>query len=100
MFPTTTTPASDPFDDIAGIAVDNPRKGAARTIRHLRTRLHKDAGDLTESKEEKGMDKYFLDLDGNKHTTHNKSDLAQRAKDFGFVFRTIDEERWEYIMGA
>ena len=46
------------------------------------------------------MTKYILDLDGCKHSTRNKSDIAKREKDLGFSFRAIDRERWEYVMGT
>ena len=53
----------DLVDDVAGIAVDNPRNGEARPVKRLRTRLLEDVGELTENREEKGMNKYLLDLD-------------------------------------
>ena len=46
------------------------------------------------------MTKYILDLDGCKHSTRNKTDIAQREKELGFPFRAIDKGRWEYVMGT
>ena len=49
---------------------------------------------------DKGTTNYILDLDGCRHMISNKSDIMQRKKDLGFLFRTVDEERWEFIMGS
>ena len=59
-----------------------------------------DGAGLADTSVEKGMYKYILDLDGGKHPTRNKSDIALREKDLGFVFRAVDRDRWEYIMGT
>ena len=48
---------------------------------------------------EKGTQKYILDLDGCRHTTRNKSEIALREKELGFVFRAVDRARWTHIMG-
>ena len=89
----------DLFNEDIGTAVDNPRTGTPRPVKRLRTRLLEDVGELGESGHdgpiEKGMTKYILDLDGCKHVTRNKSDIAQREKDLGYIFRTVDKERWE-----
>ena len=59
-----------------------------------------DGAGLADTSVEIGMYKYILDLDGRKHPTHNKADIAVREKDLGFVFRAVDEDRWEYVMGT
>ena len=87
-------------DEVLGTAVDNPRMGESRPVKRLRTRLLEDVGELSEGRDDKGTSKYILDLDGVKHTTRNKSDISQREKDLGFIFRMADKERWEYIMGT
>ena len=58
------------------------------------------ADESRDSSVEKGMSKYILDLDGGKHATRNKSDIAQREKDLGFAFRAVDRERWECLAGT
>ena len=93
------------IDAVTGIASDNPRTGEDRVPKRVCIRqLEEDGELLTDSKSdnsvEKGMSKYILDLDGNKHATRNKSDIAQREKDLAFAFRSIDSDRWEYVMGT
>lgn len=58
------------------------------------------SGELTESNSDKGMSKFIMDLDGCKYPTRNKTDLTQREKDLGFVFRALDIKRWEFVMGT
>ena len=79
-----------------------PSTGEGRPSKRSRARLPEDGGEHAESKQDadKGTTKYILDLDGNKHMTRNKSDIMQREKDLGFIFRTVDEERWGFIMGT
>ena len=45
------------------------------------------------------MTKYILDLDGCKHITRNKTQIARRKKDSEFIFRAADKGRWTHIMG-
>ena len=90
----------DLIDAVAGVAVDNPRNGETRPVKRLRTRLLEEVGEHAESRDDKGTSKYILDLDGHKHHTRNKTDIAQREKDLGFAFRTVDKDRWEHIMGT
>lgn len=89
----------DLFDEDSGTTAENPN---GRPTKRSRVRLPEEGGEQTEGKHdvEKGTTKYILDLDGNKHITRNKSDIMQREKDLGFVFRTVDEERWEHVMGS
>jgi hypothetical protein len=44
----------------------------------------------------KGMSIYLLDLNGKKLYTRNKSDIAQREEDLGFVFRAMDITKMDY----
>jgi hypothetical protein len=53
-----------------------------------------------EHSDDKGMLKFILDLDGVRHSTRNKTDLAAREKDLGLCFRSMDPDRWEFAMGA
>lgn len=86
----------DFFDDDA---IMNP---SVRPTKRSRIRMPEECGEQSEGKHdaEKGTTKYILDLDGHKHMTRNKSDIMQREKDLGFIFRAVDEERWEHIMGS
>jgi hypothetical protein len=87
-------------DATLGTAADNPRTSEALPIKRLRTRLPEEVGEPTDGRDDKGMSKYILDLDGVKHSTRNNSDIAQREKDLGFVFRMADQDRHEHIMGT
>ena len=93
----------DLFAVESGTARDNPRNGEPRFVKRLCTRplegYGEPAGSNQDAPIEKGMTKYILDLDGCKHTTRNKSDIALREKDLGFIFRVVDEGRWTHIMG-
>ena len=42
---------------------------------------------------------YIVDLDGVRHSTRSKKDLAQREKDLVFGLRAIDRRRWPHLMG-
>jgi hypothetical protein len=57
-------------------------------------------GELTDvpgsSKITKGTFTYLLDLNGMKHYTRNKGDLAQREKEFYFLMRAMELDRREY----
>ena len=44
----------------------------------------------------KGTSSYILDLNGVKHLTRNKTDIAQREKDLRMVFRAMDAEKMDY----
>ncbi len=46
------------------------------------------------------LSEFIIDLEGVRHPTRNKSDLAIREKDLRFLFRALDTERWEFAMGA
>ena len=48
----------------------------------------------------KGTSTYLLDLDGVKHPTRNKTDIAQRERDLNFVFRAMDPDKWEYSIST
>lgn len=94
----------DLIDSMSGTAIDNLRNGDELITKRCCVRLPEGRGEQAgcdyEAPIEKGMTKYILDLDGCKHTTRNKSDIAKREKDLGFSFRVIDRERWEYVMGT
>ena len=79
-----------------------PATEEERPSKRSRARLPEDGGEHAEGKQDvdKGTTKYILDLDGNKHMTRNKSGIMQREKDLGFIFCTVDEERWGFIMGT
>ena len=57
--------------------------------------LADDAGE-----KQKGTSTYLLDLDGVKHPTRNKTDIAQRERDLYFVFRAMDPEKLEYSIST
>ena len=59
-------------------------------------------GELLEDTGEKlkGTSTYLLDLDGVKHPTRNKTDIAQRERDLYFVFRAMDPEKLEYSIST
>ena len=42
----------------------------------------------------KSMSNYLLDLDVKKVYARNKTDMAQREEDLGFVFRAMDNLKW------
>ena len=63
------------------------------------TRAIEEGGELAEEKGMLAM-KYILDMDGVRHGTRNKADLAVREKDLGLCFRALDPERWEFAMGV
>ena len=46
----------------------------------------------------KGMS--IVDLDGGEHPTRNKTDLHQRERDLGFVFRAMDVQKRNYSVRA
>ena len=73
------------FEEDSGTACDNPRNGEPRPVKRLCTRPPvgdgEPADDTLDVPVEKGTTKYFLDLDGCKHATRNKSDIARREKD-------------------
>ena len=84
---------SDTVLDEAGATEEVARK-------RLCVRPPEDGVGLTDASVERGTYKYILDLDGGKHPTRNKSDIAVREKDLGFAFRAVDRDRWEFIMGT
>ena len=92
------------IDSMSGTAIDNLRNLDEPVTKRFCVRLPEGGGEQAgcdnEAPIEKGMTKYILDLDGCKHSTRNKSDIAKREKDLGFSFRAIDKERWEYVMGT
>lgn len=71
--------------------------GLVNQAKRVCNRSLEDGGELTESK---GMFKYIIDLEGVKHPTRNKTDLALREKELRFCFRALDAERWEFAMGS
>jgi hypothetical protein len=48
----------------------------------------------------KGMSNYLLDLDGKKLYTRNKTDIAQREEDLGFLFRAMDKPKMDYSVST
>lgn len=48
----------------------------------------------------KGTSIYLLDLDGAKHFTRNKSEIAVREKELYFLFRAMDSEKQEYCIAS
>lgn len=46
----------------------------------------------------KGTFTYLLDLNGQKHYTRNKSDIAVREKELNFIMRAMDLDRREYAI--
>lgn len=42
---------------------------------------------------------YIFDLDGMRHSTRSKKDLAQREKEPVLGMRAIDKRRWPHLMG-
>ena len=97
-------PLVDLIVSMSGTEVANLKNGDEPVNKRLCTRLPEEGGEQAGGDQdahiEKGMTKYILDLDGCKHSTRNKSDIALREKVLGFSFRAIDKERWEYVMGT
>jgi hypothetical protein len=48
----------------------------------------------------KGMSNYLLDLAGKKMVTRNKTDIAQREEDLGFIFRAMDKTKMDYSVST
>jgi hypothetical protein len=48
----------------------------------------------------KGMSNYLFDLAGNKMFTRNKTDLAQREEDLGFLFRAMNKLKMDYSVST
>jgi hypothetical protein len=48
----------------------------------------------------KGMSNYLLDLAGKKLFTRNKTDIAQREEDLGFIFRAMDKTKMDYSVST
>lgn len=84
-------------DDCA--STDETRASKRLCVRSLED-MGEPADESRDSSIEKGMSKYILDLDGGKHATRNKSDIAKREKELGFAFRAVDRERWEFLAGT
>jgi hypothetical protein len=66
--------------------------------KRIRLGVQEDGG--VHSQGEKKDTKVLLDLEGRPHTTRVKTDLADREKMLGVVFRVCDERRWQHIMGT
>ena len=70
------------IDSMSGTAIDNMRDLDEPVTKRFCVRLPEGGGEQAgcdnEAPIEKGMTKYILDLDGCKHSTHNKSDVAKR----------------------
>ena len=81
-----------PVETTSSSTSDRPSLSKKQCVRQL-----EDGG---EHSDEKGMLKFILDLDGMRHPTRNKTDLATREKDLGLCFRSMDPDRWEFAMGA
>ena len=41
---------------------------------------------------------YIIDLEEVRHSTRNKTDLAQREKDLAFAFRAMESVKWPFFM--
>ena len=84
-------------DDMAVDAAEVPSDGTAK--RHC-LRQPDEEGEQSETREDKGMSKYILDLEGVRHFTRVKNDLPQREKQLHFAFRAMEPDRWPYAMGS
>ena len=61
-------------------------------------RQPEDLGELAEETgtKPKGMSSYLLDLNGKKLFTRNKTDIAQREEDLGFIFWAMEKSKMDY----
>ena len=73
----------------------------SQQVQEKRQRLRRpgDLGELTEEagSRPEGMSSCLLDLNGNKLFTRNKSDVAQRDEELGFIFRAMDRTNQKWI---
>ena len=70
--------------------------------KRLCVRQPEELGELAEDagSRPKGMSNYLLDLDGRKLYTRNKTDIAQREEDLGFLFRAMDKSKMDYSVST
>ena len=67
---------------------------ADSTVKRQCLRQLDEEGDLSEVREDKGMLKYILDLEGVRHHTRVKTDIPAREKQLWFAFRAMEPDRW------
>ena len=85
---------------VRGAEVDVPlqqTQDKRRCVRQL-----EELGELAEEtgSRPKGMSNYLLDLAGKKFFTRNKTDIAQREEDLGFIFRAMDKTKMDYSVST
>lgn len=84
-------------------SIEDVKKGTSNsstTVNLKRTRscLSVDDGDQTVAVQGEKMTMYIIDLEGVRHPTRNKTDVAQREKDLAFAFRAMDSVKWPFFM--
>lgn len=84
-------------DDMAVDAAEVPSDGTAK---RQCLRQPDEEGEQSETREDKGMSRYILDLEGVRHYTRVKNDIPQREKQLHFAFRAMEPDRWSYAMGS
>lgn len=67
--------------------------------KRLKTAQLVGGGELTSLSGERAI-LYITDLDGGKHATRNKTELANREKDMYLGFRVVEPARWPHLMGG
>ena len=93
-----TPPAFIVAKQTFGITADTLASYSTTANKRLCTRQPELGGELADS--DKGTLRFILDLDGGRHYTRNKTELAVREKELCFIFRAMDKDRWEYAMGT
>ena len=86
----------------AGAEVDLRTETVQPGAKRPCTRQLETGGELVEDTGEKikGTSTYLLDLDGVKHMTRNKTDIPQRERELYFLFRAMDNGRWDYSIST
>jgi hypothetical protein len=81
--------------DAEGAEVDLPTDPSMLAVAKRPRRLLS-GGETGDDAEEKQKGTYLLDLDGVKHFSRNKTDLALRERELHFVFRAMDTRRRDF----
>ena len=90
------------ISNAAGAEIDLRSETVQPGIKRACIRQLETGGELVEDAGEKlkGTFTYLLDLDGVKHMTRNKTEIPQRERDLYFLFRAMDNRRWDYSIST
>jgi hypothetical protein len=88
-------PPADHDRDAEGAEVDLPTDPSMLAVAKRPRRLVS-GGETGDDAEEKQKGSYLLDLDGVKHFTRNKTDLALRKREHQFAFLAMDTKRRDF----